>query len=88
MEDINMSVHKEISKHSQKQHAIVKEFLKLDQEREYHIDVAIQKCSQNEPFSVDRINEVTKRINELPAIAEERKLITKEMVQEYVSRKK
>lgn len=83
-----MSVHKAISAHSKKQNQIVSTFLQLEQKRENFIEDAIVLCKQNKPFTTEKINEVTKQINELArhGIAPQRKLVTKEMVQEFVSR--
>ncbi|MBM7619471.1 hypothetical protein JOC95_001320 [Bacillus tianshenii] len=83
-----MSVHKEISEHSKKQNQIVTSFLKLEQQRENYIEEAIVLCKQKKPFTTDKINSVTKQINELArkGIAPQRMLVTKEMVEEFVSR--
>jgi len=83
-----MSVHKQISEHSRKQNQIVSTFLKLEQQRENYIEEAIVLCKQKKPFTTDKINQVTKQINELArkGIAPQRMLVTKEMVEEFVSR--
>jgi D-mannonate dehydratase len=83
-----MSVHKQISEHSRKQNQIVTTFLKLEQLRENYIEEAIVLCKQKRPFTTDKINQVTKQINELArkGIAPQRMLVTKEMVEEFVSR--
>ncbi|RIW28779.1 DUF2533 family protein [Bacillus salacetis] len=80
-----MSVHKAITKHSNKQNAIAKEFLKLDQQREYYIEEAVGRCLKGETFSTDKINEITKRINDEArlGIVPERKYVTLDMVKEY-----
>jgi hypothetical protein len=85
-----MSVHKEISEHSRKQNQVVMTFLQLEQQREAYIEEAIVHCQENKPFTTEKINEVTKRINELArkGIAPQRKLVTKDMVEEFVSRSK
>lgn len=82
------NVHEEISKHSQKQHQLVKEFLELEARREYYIDEAVNLCKTGKIFSTDKINTVTKGINELAknGIVPTRKLVTEEMVREYVDR--
>ncbi|RSK27328.1 DUF2533 family protein [Bacillus sp. HMF5848] len=80
-------VHRDISKHSKKQHEIVTEFAALDQERERHINVAIKQCQQGLPFSVEPINTTTEKINALArktGIVPSRKLVTIYMVEEYV----
>ncbi|MBN8194162.1 YpbS family protein [Bacillus sp. NTK074B] len=83
-----MSVHKEISKHSNKQNQLVQKFLKLDEERESAIDEAVQLCSSGKPFTTERINHVTNEINVLArqGVVPQRKLVTSEMVEEYVGR--
>ncbi|NSL52650.1 YpbS family protein [Calidifontibacillus erzurumensis] len=86
-----MSVHHAISKHSEKQHAIVKKFLELDQKREAYIEKAIELCKKGLPFSTEDINAVTKEMNELRSTGivnslPERKYVTVEMVKEYVEK--
>lgn len=83
-----MSVHKQISEHSRKQNQIVSTFLKLEQQRENYIEEAIVLCKQKKHFTTEKINQVTKQINELArkGIAPQRMLVTKEMVEEFVSR--
>lgn len=83
------NVHEAISKHSKKQHEIVKQFLQLEQMREFYIAEAVTLCEENKPFSVDNINLVTRKINELAkkGIAPNRKLVTEDMVREFVERK-
>lgn len=81
-----MSVHKEISAHVNKQNKIITEFAALDQQREFYIEEAVSKCKQGLPFSTEKINELTSRINEVSkrGIVPTRKLVTIEMVEEYV----
>ncbi|MDZ5473873.1 YpbS family protein [Bacillus sp. 31A1R] len=86
-----MSVHKEISSHVNKQNKIIKEFFALDQKREQLIDEALQLCQQGLPFTTDKINEVTKEMNEISKLLENipsRKLVTPQMVQEYAEKLK
>jgi hypothetical protein len=87
-EDI-MSVHKAISEHSRKQQNAIKRFLELDQKREVYIDEAIRRYKDNEPFTVDQINGVTKEINELATkeIIPTRKYVSIEMLKELVENK-
>jgi hypothetical protein len=84
------NVHEEISRHSKKQHEIVKTFLELDQMREHYIDKAVSLAKEGKPFKVDDINRVTLRINDLAknGIAPTRKLVTIEMVEEFANRVK
>ncbi|MGD6874016.1 YpbS family protein [Sutcliffiella horikoshii] len=83
-----MSVHKAISEHSRKQNQVVMSFLQLEHQREAYIEEAIVLCRQKKPYTTEKINEVTKRINDLArkGIAPQRQLVTKEMVEEFVSR--
>lgn len=83
-----MEVHKAITAHSRKQHEIVKKFLQLDAQREAAIEAAIALASNGKHFSVDAINMVTKQINDLAkrGVAPQRKLVTTDMVMEYVGR--
>lgn len=85
-----MSVHKEISKHSMKQHQRVVQFTQLDSEREQAIDKAVLQMKETGTCSVDEINRITKQINELAkqGIVPMRKLVSVEMVKEYVERLK
>lgn len=82
-------VHKEISKHSNRQHQIVKTFVQLEAAREAYIEEAIQQCLKNEPFSVEKINAVTDEMNMLAknGIAPTRKRVTVDMVREFVAKK-
>lgn len=86
-----MSVHHAISNHSEKQHYIVSRFTELDQKREQYIEKAVELCKKGEPFSTDEINAVTKEMNALGkkgivTSLPVRKLVTVEMVKEYVER--
>ncbi|KAA6451736.1 YpbS family protein [Bacillus swezeyi] len=83
------NVHEAITAHSKKQHQHISEFVLLEQEREKAIDEAVAKCERKEPFSTDRINQITVKMNELSkkGIVPIRRLVSKEMVEEYVSRK-
>lgn len=81
-----MSVHKALTLHAQKQNQLFTKFSTLDQQREEYIQVAIELCKAGKEFTTDKINEVTLQIN---ALANERfipsrKLVTPEIVQEYV----
>jgi hypothetical protein len=83
------NVHEAISKHSQAQHTVVKTFVELEYRREDAIDAAVAKCKNGEPFSIDSINLITRKMNELArteGIVPQRKYVTPEMVQEYVTR--
>ncbi|MGG5252190.1 YpbS family protein [Neobacillus sp. SM06] len=84
-----MSVHQAITNHVNKQNKRINEFIALDQQRELYIEEAVQRCKEGKAFSTEKINEVTKQINELAklGIVPSRKLVTPEMVREYVERK-
>ncbi|AZV51193.1 YpbS family protein [Bacillus halotolerans] len=81
-------VHKAISAHSAKQHEHIKTFMQLEHLREMAIEEAVAKCKNDEPFSTDAINEITEKMNQLAkkGIVPTRRLVSKEMVNEYVSR--
>ena len=85
-----MSVHKAISAHVNKQNKIITEFLALDQEREAYIEEAVLNCKSGMLFTPDKINEVTSRINKLSkqGIIPTRKIVTSEMIKEYVKKLK
>jgi len=82
------NVHEEITRHSKKQHEIVKKFIELEQMRESFIEQAISLAKENKPFDVSAINNVTKQINEHAknGIVPTRKYVTEEMVKEYVNK--
>ncbi|MGP4079699.1 DUF2533 family protein [Pseudalkalibacillus sp. R45] len=85
-----MSVHHDISKHSNDQHERVRLFSKLDLKREQLIEKAFVKCKEKKPFEKEltEINKVTDEINHLArkGIVPQRKNVTKEMVEEYCKR--
>ncbi|KAB2330198.1 DUF2533 family protein [Cytobacillus depressus] len=85
-----MSVHKEITKHVNKQNRRITKFMALDQQREYYIEQALQHCREGKPFTADDINEVTTRINDLAkqGIPPRKKLVTIVMIEKYAGRKK
>jgi len=80
-----MSVHKDLIKHAANQNKTYQEFLALDQQRESYIAEAIELCKQGNPFSTDKINEVTNMINNINLrFIPTRKNVTVEVVQDYV----
>ncbi|MBM4763309.1 DUF2533 family protein [Bacillus sp. B15-48] len=80
-----MSVHKDLIKHAKNQHEEYQEFLKFDQLRETYIEEAIKLCKQGQPFSTNKINQVSKKMNSLGLrMLPKRKYVTNEMVQKYV----
>jgi hypothetical protein len=82
-----MSVHKDLIKHAENQNKSYQEFLALDQQREMYIEEAVELCKQGKPFSTNKINEVTNRMNKINLrIISIRKNVTPEMVQEYVNK--
>lgn len=83
---MDMSVHKDITLHAQKQNEQFTEFSLLDQKREEYIQEAVELCKADMDFSTDSINQITMQIN---ALANERfiparKMVTPEMVRTYV----
>lgn len=86
-----MSVHKAISSHVNKQNAILAAYAKLDREREMYIEEAISQYTKGLPVSTDKINSVTVEMNRLSNKIENlptRKLVTVEMIAEYVNKRK
>ncbi|MEH7344929.1 DUF2533 family protein [Bacillus sp. JJ1532] len=83
-------MHKEITKHVNKQNKQIIEFMALNQQREYYIEQALQHCREGKPFTADKINEVTARINDLAkqGIIPARKHVTIEIIEEYAGRTK
>ena len=80
-----MSVHKDLIKHAANQNKTYQEFLTLDKKREIYIEEAIELCKQGNPFSTDKINEVTNMINNINLrFIPTRKNVSAEMVQDYV----
>jgi hypothetical protein len=81
-----MSVHKAITQHVNKQNHRITDFLVLDQKREEYIGEAVHLCKQGKEFTTNKINQVTNQINELAkqGIVPTRKLVTPDMVLEYV----
>ena len=84
-----MSVHKDLMKHAENQNKSYQQFLAWDQHREQFIEEAIELCKQGKPFSTDKINEVTNKMNKINLrIIPIKKNVTVEMVMEYVNSKK
>ncbi|OZM57466.1 hypothetical protein CIB95_08410 [Lottiidibacillus patelloidae] len=87
-----MTVHKAISTHSKNQAKMVKTFQQMDELREEAINTMLTLAKNNEPFSLEEVNNISKKMNEyrkqvnfeLP----ERKLVTKEMVFQFLSKEK
>jgi Protein of unknown function (DUF2533) len=80
-----MSVHKDLIKHAENQNKSYQEFQALDELREKYIEEAVELCKQGKPFTTDKINEVTNKMNKINLrIISIRKNVTTEMVQEYV----
>ena len=80
-----MSVHKDLIKHAENQNKTYQEFLALDQQRESYIEEVVELCKNGEPFSTDKINEVTNKINRINLrIIPTRKNVTIDMIHEYV----
>ena len=84
-----MSVHKALSKHVNGLSLMISEFASLDQIREQLIEEACILCKAGQAFSTDKINEVTKEMNQISMKIEnlpERKYVSVQMIQEYVNR--
>jgi len=80
-----MSVHKDLIKHAEYQNKSYQDFLALDELREKYIAEAVELCKQGNPFTTDKINEITNKMNKINLrIISLRKHVTAEMVQEYV----
>lgn len=89
--DQNMSVHKALTKHVNGLSQLIKEFAVLDEQRELFIEEACSLCNDGKPFTTDKINEVTERMNQLSRKIEnlpERKYVTAQMIAEFVQRSK
>jgi hypothetical protein len=81
-----MSVHKDLIKHAQNQNQSYQEFKALDDLREKYIAEAVELCKQGKPYTTDKINEVTNKMNRINLrIISLRKNVSTEMVQEYVN---
>ncbi|OIJ22107.1 hypothetical protein BKP45_05375 [Anaerobacillus alkalidiazotrophicus] len=84
-----MSVHLQIKKQMNNFINAEKNYRKLDQIREEKIEEIIKIAKNKKDFSLVEVNKVTEEINKLckshgyPL----RKLVTKEMVEEFISRK-
>ena len=83
-----MSVHKDISLHAKKQNELFNKFMLFEQKREDLIQEAIEWCKAGKLFTTDRINEVTKQINQLAnqRLIPNRQFVTNKMVHEYVEK--
>lgn len=83
-----MSVHQSISEHSRKQHQHLVTFQQLDEERERRIEETVRLCLDGQPFTVDGINEITRRINEhaKQGISPLRKFVTADMIREFAAK--
>jgi hypothetical protein len=81
-----MSVHKDLINHAKNQNQSYQEFKALDELREKYIEEAVELCKQGQPFTTDKINEITNKMNRINLrIISLRKNVTTEMVQEYVN---
>ncbi|MFD2669994.1 YpbS family protein [Marinicrinis sediminis] len=83
-----MNAHEAISAHSKKQFEHLQQFYKLDQQREMAIEEALSLCKAGQPYTVDEINLITKKINEhaKEGISPVRVYVTPEMVQTYATK--
>ncbi|PFG15202.1 DUF2533 family protein [Bacillus sp. es.036] len=85
-----MSVHKGISNQLSQKNREINLFIQLDKEREAAIAHATELCAANEPFTTDRINELSLQINELAKQGSipTRTYVTPQMVEEFVNKKR
>ncbi|WML48218.1 DUF2533 family protein [Neobacillus sp. PS3-34] len=84
-----MGVQKELAQHAEKQNRSYQVFLELDEIRENYIEEAVELCKQGQPFTTEKINEVTNKINKINLrFIPTRKNVTVEMVEEYVKSQK
>ena len=85
-----MSVHKGISDQLSQKNREISLFIQLDKEREAAISRAVARCEANEPFTTDRINELSSQINELAKQGSipTRTYVTSSMVEEFVQKKR
>lgn len=83
-----MSVHHEISAHSSKQADRIIGYKKLDAQREFYIEQALEKCQRGESFQVDEINLITEELNRYAKIHHlpGRQYVTREMIQDYCNK--
>lgn len=87
----SVSVHKALTSHANKLNAILTQYANLDRDREFYIEEALSLYERGLPFTTDKINSITIQMNELSNKIENlppRKLVTNEMVEEYVNRRK
>lgn len=81
-----MSVHKDLINHAKNQNQSYQEFQALDDLREKYIEDAVELCKHGKPFTTDKINEVTNKMNRINLrIISLRKNVTEDMVREYVN---
>ena len=84
-----MSVHKDLAQHAEKQNKKYQRFMELNDLRETYIEDAVQLCSERKPFSTDKINEITRQMNQINlTFIPEMKFVSAEMISDYVHSKK
>ncbi|MDP4551544.1 DUF2533 family protein [Alkalihalobacillus macyae] len=85
-----MSVHKGISDQLRRKNREISLFIQLDKEREAAITAAVDRCEANEPFTTERINELSSQINELAKQGSipTRTYVTNAMIEEYVQKRR
>lgn len=83
-----MSVHIQISEQVKKHREAQKAFLALDQKREKAIDEMIKKARSGLPINVTEVNKITAEMNQIANQFQfpHRKIITVEMVQDYIQK--
>jgi hypothetical protein len=82
-----MNVHEAITTHTRKMHAHLEVFQALDQQREQAIEHAVAECLAGRSSAIERINQITARINEHAknGISPTRPYVTEEMLNAYVN---
>ncbi|NBI27968.1 YpbS family protein [Chengkuizengella marina] len=84
-----MDTREALTEHTNKLHKHLVQFQELDLLREKAIDEAVQLCKEGKPFSTDKINHWTGKINDhaKQGISPTRVFVSDDMVREFVNRK-
>ncbi|NDI35444.1 DUF2533 family protein [Chengkuizengella sediminis] len=84
-----MDTREALTAHTNKLHQHLVQFQKLDLLREEAIEEAVQLCREDKPFSTNKINHWTEKINEhaKQGISPTRVYVNEDMVKEFVDKK-
>ncbi|MDP5274256.1 DUF2533 family protein [Chengkuizengella axinellae] len=84
-----MDTREALTAHTNKLHKHLVQFQKLDSLREQAIDEAVLLCKEGKPYSTEKINHWTNKINEhaKQGISPTRVVVSEEMIKEYVNKK-